>query len=255
MEKEKNNTKRLKRIVCLFFLLVSAVVSYFAYRYYREDREQEEHFEQLEELEEERDNPPVSPKEITNPDWIAWLKIKDTSISYPVMQRRGDSEFYLHRDFNGDYSFYGTPFLDFRCTLESDNCIIYGHNINGGRMFGALHAYAKEDYYKAHPDINFRAGEEKRVYQIVSVMQTTTASSVYSFTEVGNWEEYQNYVRNILSGSLYRTEMGERIEKDMTEETLEEFFQHYQFLTLSTCRSWAGRDSRLLVIAARERDN
>ena len=95
------------------------------------------------------------------------------------MQREGDSEYYLHRDFDGNYSFYGTPFLDARCTVDSDNCIIYGHNINGGRMFGALHAYSSESYYKEHPEIRFRAGDEKRKYQIVSVMQTMTSSPVY----------------------------------------------------------------------------
>lgn len=260
MKKRKQNTKnkRLKRIVCLFFLLALAIAGYFVYRYYRDDREQEKRFEELEKIEEERDDYPVSPvypQEIDNPDWIGWLKIKGTSISYPVMKKEGDNEYYLHKDFDGNYSFYGTPFLDYRCTLKSDNCIIYGHNINGGRMFGALHAYAREDYYKSHPDINFRAGDEKRTYHIIAVIQTTTSSPIYSFTDVGNWEEYRDYVKTILSGSLYRTEMGETVETDMKEETLEEFFQHYQFLTLSTCRSWVGRDARLLVIAAKERSN
>lgn len=121
-------------------------------------------------------------------------------------------------------------------------------------MFGELHAFAKEDYYKMHSNIMFRAEDEKRVYQIVAVIQTTIDSPLYSFTNVGNWEEYKGYVKMILSNGLYRTEMGELIEKDMEEETLEEFFQHYQFLTLSTCRSWIGKNARLLVIAARERE-
>ncbi len=72
-------------------------------------------------------------------------------------------------------------------------------------MFGALHAYSGEDYYKEHPEILFRAGEEKRKYQIVSVMQKTTSSPVYSFTDVGNWDKYGEYVNIILSGSLYQT--------------------------------------------------
>ena len=33
----------------------------------------------------------------------------------------GDWQYYLHRDVHGDYSFYGTPFLDVRCKTESDN--------------------------------------------------------------------------------------------------------------------------------------
>jgi hypothetical protein len=71
--------------------------------------------------------------------------------------------------------------------------------------------------------------------------------------EVGNWEEYGDYVKAILSHSLYHTEMGDRMETERREETAEAFFKKYQFLTLATCRSWLGRDARLLVVAARER--
>lgn len=258
MKREKkvnSRKKRIKRMVCLFFLLAFAIAGYFAYRYYQNDKKQEDRFDQLEEIEEERDENPVSPvlpDEVRNPDWIGWLKIKGTSISYPVMQRENDSEYYLHRDFDGNDSFYGTPFLDFRCTANSDNCIIYGHNINGGRMFGALHAYSSESYYKKHPEIRFRAGDEKRKYQIVSVIQTTTSSPIYSFTDVGNWDEYGEYVNKILSGSLYQTEMGKQIKADLEHKTSEEFFRKYQFLTLSTCRSWVRKDARLLVISVRE---
>ncbi len=254
-EKKVNSRKeRNKRMLCLFFLLAFAVVGYFAYRYYQNDKEQEDRFDQLEKIEKERDKNPVPsifPTETTNQDWIGWLKIKGTSISYPVMQREGDSEYYLHRDFDGKYSFYGTPFLDSRCTVDSDNCIVYGHNINGGRMFGMLHAYSSESYYKEYPEISFRAGDEKRKYQIVSVMQTTTSSPVYSFTDVGNWNEYGEYVSKILSGSLYQTEMGKQIRTEFEKDTVEEFFKRYQFLTLSTCRSWVGRDARLLVISVK----
>ena len=75
-------------------------------------------------------------------DMIGWLEIKGTGFSYPVMQtgmkghHPDDWQYYLHRDVHGGYSFYGTPFLDVRCRADSDNRIIYGHNINGRRYFG-----------------------------------------------------------------------------------------------------------------------
>lgn len=89
----------------------------------------------------------------------------------------------------------------------------------------------------------------------MSVIHADTSFSAYSFTDVGNWEEYREYVGEILSHSLYQTELGEQIKKKREEKTEEQFFQKYQFLTLSTCRSWTGRDARLLVVAARERQN
>lgn len=255
-EKQKDTGKnRIKRMVSLFFLLAAVLAALFIYHLYQEDKRYLGRFKVLKEIEEK--NTYIDKKKSengNNPDWIGWFKIKDTDISYPVMQRQGDAEYYLRRDFDGAYSFYGTPFLDIRCTLDSDNCIIYGHNINGGRMFGALHAYARERYYRAHPEIQFRAGQEKREYEIVSVIQTDISSPVYSFVDTGNHEEYRENVRKILSGSLYRTEMAGQVEKNLEEESEDDFFRKYQILTLSTCRSWAGRDQRLLVVAARERE-
>ena len=85
-------------------------------------------------------------------------------------------------------------------------------------------------------------------------MQTTTSSPIYSFTDVGNWDEYGEYVSKIVSGSLYQTEMGKQIGEELEKNTSEEFFRKYEFLTLSTCRSWVGRDARLLVISVRKPD-
>ena len=258
MKKERKK-KRFKRIAVLFFLFLIVAACIYVSRLYKKDRGYRQRFKELEQAEkeieeQEKKTTKKKSREKNNPDWIGWLKIKGTTLNYPVMQREGESEYYLHRDFDGKYSFYGTPFLDIRCTTESDNCIIYGHNINGGRMFGALHAYSDYDFYKKHPKVWFRAGEEKKAYHIVSVIKTTTSSRLYSFTDVGNWKEYEGYVRNALEGSLYHTVMGEQIREDIRKDTVENFFRKYQFLTLSTCRTWAGKDARFLVISARERE-
>lgn len=250
--KKQNKRQRIRRTMFLFFLLLLMLGAYVMYHYYREEKGQEKRFYELEEWE-NNPIPSLVPENVNNPDWIGWIRIKDSSISYPVMQKKGEGEYYLHRDFDGNYSFCGTPFLDVRCTLDSDNCIIYGHNINGRRMFGALHAYDSEEYGRKHPEIYFRAGEEKRKYRIVSVIHADTSCPVYSFTDVGNWEEYSEYADRILSDSLYHTEAGEQIGRELREKTAEQFFRNYQFLTLSTCRSWAGRNARLLIVAARER--
>ena len=52
-----------------------------------------------------------------NNDLVGWIEIEGTKINYPVMQTGGgssepDPEFYLHRDFNKEYSESGTPFVD-----------------------------------------------------------------------------------------------------------------------------------------------
>ena len=46
-----------------------------------------------------------------NPDCIGWITIEGTRIDYPVMHRPGDKDYYLHRDFNGEYSANGCLYL------------------------------------------------------------------------------------------------------------------------------------------------
>ena len=68
-----------------------------------------------------------------------------------------NKDFYLRHDFNKAYSVYGVPYLDEQTTLganaESDNLIIYGHNMKTGTIFGCLTEYRKGDYYQEHPFI------------------------------------------------------------------------------------------------------
>ena len=76
-----------------------------------------------------------------NSDLIGWIEIEGTKIDYPVMQTPDDPEYYLHRDFNREYSASGTPFLDSASVvLPKDNAVtwnwlIYGHNMKFGTMF------------------------------------------------------------------------------------------------------------------------
>ena len=52
------------------------------------------------------DNTPVLTLTQKNSDFVGWLSIEDTVIDYPVMKSdESDPEFYLHRDFDKNYSF------------------------------------------------------------------------------------------------------------------------------------------------------
>ena len=78
-----------------------------------------------------------------NDDFRGWLKIKDMVIDYPVVKSSDDDpEFYLHRDYDKNYSFSGTPFIGAGADENSDAFVIYAHNMNNGTMFGTLDFYA-----------------------------------------------------------------------------------------------------------------
>lgn len=260
----RRHRKKQGRAGMLLFFCAFLAGTTAAVFFHKQDREQELQFEELARMEEQAgecikadgEGSKASPLPLMdNPDCIGWVKIEGTTVSYPVMQRTGDGDYYLYRDYKGEQSWYGTPFLDIRCTVDSDNRIIYGHNINGNKMFGALHAYAEESYYRKHPDIQVRFGNETDTYQVVAVIATSVSDQIYDFTAVGNREEYREYVGQILEQSLYRTDLGEEIMERLNRDLTGQFFRKYRFVTLSTCRSWAGKDARLLVVGCRERIN
>ena len=88
-----------------------------------------------------------------NNDLVGWIKIKDTNIDYPVMQTKDDYSYYLKRNFNKKSSIYGTPFVGDGCGINpnSDNVIIYGHNMKNGSMFNNIKSYTEQDFADKHP--------------------------------------------------------------------------------------------------------
>ena len=105
-----------------------------------------------------------------NKDYIGWIYVPKTDISYPVV-KSSDNEDYLHVDFNKNYSFPGTIFMDCRCDDEllNHHIVLYGHNMNNGSMFAGLKSFRDQSYVDEHPVFWFITPEEKLLYKIFSV--------------------------------------------------------------------------------------
>ena len=250
-DKGRTGISGKRMLFFLFWLLVAVITGILWCRYTTRDRQDRRRYEKL--LDEKRDEG-IPKLRKRYEDMVGWLEIKKSDFSYPVMQTKDNPEYYLHRDEKGNDSFYGTPFLDSRCSPESDNLIVYGHNINGRRFFGYLQNYRDREFYESHRNLCFtKVDGVEETYPIVSVMKTDVDSDCYRFTDIYNDEEYRDLVKEILDNSLYRCEEADVLEKEMNEETVEAFFHQYQFLTLSTCRTGEGRDARLLVIGCIKR--
>ena len=77
----------------------------------------------------ELDERNIAPLFEQNRDCIGWLSIPGTNLDYPVMHTPEVPLKYLRRDFFGNRSQSGVPFLDWRCNLTDYNLIVYGHNM------------------------------------------------------------------------------------------------------------------------------
>lgn len=181
-----------------------------------------------------------------NPDIKGWLTIPDTDVDYPVLQRVGDitNSYYLDKDINGKKDKNGSLFIDFRADIvnPTENTIIYGHNMNSGRMFGTLKNYLSEGYYYDHRKVKFKTLYEEREYEIVAVCLTEVLNvddpdfRYYNFIDSSNEEEWNAFVRNVNDLSVYTKDVDLKLGDEV--------------LTLSTCNSYT-EDGRLFIVAKR----
>ena len=177
-----------------------------------------------------------------NPDLAGWIKIENTHIDYPVMQSLYDEEYYLHRDFDGEDSDDGLPFMDIRCILSrpSTNYLIFGHNMKSGNMFADLLKYADKSFYDEHRQISFDTIYEEGSYEIIAVFRTRVAFRdentfrFYNFIEADDTPEFNDYLDNIRALSLYKIDT----EVDSSD----------RLLTLTTCE-YTVEDGRFVVVA------
>ncbi len=85
-----------------------------------------------------------------NPEIIAWLEIEGTNLNYPVLQTNNNSK-YLVRDYRGEYSTSGAIFVDSRNDqLLDDFTIIYGHRMDGSKMFGEIANFSEKAFFDDH---------------------------------------------------------------------------------------------------------
>lgn len=174
-----------------------------------------------------------------NPDCIGWITIEGTRIDYPVMYRPGDKNYYLHRDFNGEYSANGCLYLAEECVPgDSDNLIIYGHHMNSGKMFADLEKYKDEEFYKEHQVIQFRTIWGNEEYEVLAAFTTPVYTgndfNYYNFIKAQKGEDYEYFIREIKRKGIYETQItacyGEKL------------------LTLSTCE-YSQKNGRMVVVA------
>ena len=102
-----------------------------------------------------------------NREAVGWIDIPGTPIQYPVVQAR-DNDYYMQHTFAKKRNDSGAIFLDSACSpdLNAFNTIIYGHNMNDGTMFHALHNYRDQAYADARNFVEITLLRSKRRYRI-----------------------------------------------------------------------------------------
>ena len=175
-----------------------------------------------------------------NSDCIGWISIENTAVDYPVMHTPDRPQKYLRRNFYQQYSDSGVPFLDYRCTLDSDNLIIFGHNMRNETMFSALKDYLNDGHPASHSMILLETEDGAHEFTIFAVACVDKLDSWYSFINAESEDAFNEAVQRIIQIAYFTNgdapEYGDRL------------------LTLSTCYG-STKSSRLIIIAKEEKAN
>lgn len=169
-----------------------------------------------------------------NPDVLGWIRIPGTEVDYPLLAG-ADNTFYLEHNWKGEKAYVGSIFLEYQNSpdLMDYNTIVYGHNIISGAMFGSLHKYQRDAYWKDHPYIYLVTGSGVLRYEIFSSYNAAVDSQTYSLSF-----RKEETKRDFLIMALEYSDIDTGIAPDLMD----------RILTLSTCNG-SGYISRRVVHA------
>lgn len=172
-----------------------------------------------------------------NQDAVGYLQIPALGVLLPVVHG-SDNDYYLSHTITGESSGNGTLFIDCRNEegIESQNAIVYGHNMKNGAMFGLLNRYENSDFFATGENKYFYFYIEDKIYkyEIYSVHKTPAISSTYT-TEFNSSDAFFTYINSMMQASIYQNSV--------------DIYSDSKTITLSTCTS--NDEVRLVVQAVR----
>ena len=192
-----------------------------------------------------------------NGDVIGVISIPGTPVNNPVMKAQ-DNYKYLDMKINGDESRAGELFMDYRNKFDhvedyllaepnSDNLVIYGHNMGDLTMFGSLQHYKTEDdYYEKHPIIYLNSNYESYVYKIFAFFILDSADKgensydCWNKLDFDSEEDFYAFVNEAKRRTFRLNNVDVKYGDPI--------------LTLSTCNDTLGERGRFIVMARRVRD-
>lgn len=201
-----------------------------------------------------------------NKNYAGWIRIKNTPVDYPFLKDPGEiqegqpyynneyhnpNSFYLHKNFERNYEFAGALFMDYRDDFgafeetQSENIVIYGHNMLNLTMFGSLRNYYNDhSFWENAAFIELSSAYEDYDYVICGNAITSgykESDFVYWDMEELDTEEDFNFYRDKLR------------EKQVFDSGVDMEFGD-KLVTLSTCYGASENNMRFILVARRLRE-
>lgn len=264
----------IRKIIFLVSVIVFSVCSYYVFSYFYENYQNDQLYKEIRE-----EIPELSgtiPNDVQNSyetgemrgdirrlmdinsDIVGYIRIPDmngncddTQVSYPIVQKTDEDEreYYLDRNIRKEKTIAGSIFLDWRNIMggpdQSDNLIIYGHQMYNGSMFGSLSQYNENHFfYGTHPCIELTTRYDQSVYKIFAFFfgyggEDNDDFAYYNTIDFYSEDNFYWYVNEIKKRSLVNNEVDIKYGDDL--------------LILSTCSTGSFTEARFVVAARKVR--
>lgn len=137
-----------------------------------------------------------------NDEVVAWIKVPETSVNYPVVKHK-DNSYYLTHSYDKSFNYAGWIYTDYRNDIDDlvSNNIIYGHGRVDGSMFGSLRDLINKDgseklVYISTPYNNY-------IFQVFSIYRIMNTND-YLYTGYDNNEKFLSFIDLIKNRSLVK---------------------------------------------------
>ena len=177
-----------------------------------------------------------------NPDVCAWLTLDNTNIDYPVLQGETNIS-YINTDVYGNFALAGSIYLDTRNNKNFYDrySLVYGHSMDQNKMFGDLHFYKDESFFKENQSGILILPD--RVYKLEIYACLVVPSSEDAIFEPDRWQgKIDGLLQFVEDNALYINDVAIGNETDTSE---------LQFLSLTTCSN-EFTDARTVILAVME---
>ena len=169
-----------------------------------------------------------------NSEVYAWIRIPDTQVDYPILQRASDDLYYLDHTIDGAE---GLPCSIYTQSLNAQdfsdkNTVIYGHNMRNGSMFGTFRKLHEQSNLTS-PYVWICTPKHTWRYKIFSVHTASVTGETYTLFSMAD-EQFAEYLKSMKSAS----ELQLDAEADKDDKVI----------TMSTC---TGNSSTRFVIQAK----
>ncbi len=238
MRNKKNKSKKYKKAILnlVIYIMLLSILLYSGikiYKWYKDKTNNNKIAEQIRDtviVEEKNEDENKEESKVDfnklkeqNSDAVAWIKVNNTNIEYPVVKGSNNS-FYLNHSFDKSNNSAGWIFADYRNKFDNTdkNIVIYGHNMKDNSMFGSLKNILNSDWYDNEENTNIilYTENEKCIYKVFSIYKIES-EDYYIKTEFSDDNNFEQFVNTIKKRSI--KEFNTDVSKDDN------------ILTLSTC--------------------